>query len=130
MGLRKLLLGLLLIAGCRSASLEPGIDRLSGTWRWVSSSGGFAGTVVTPESVNYTAQLRFNGSQVTVLRNDSVKGATTFRIRGDSISYHPPLSVFAYGGGIEFQRVSVSGDTLVLNDPCCDLFTHMFVRVR
>lgn len=130
MGMRKLLLGLLLVAGCRSASLEPGIDRLGGTWRWISSSGGIAGMTVTPASVNYTAQLRFSGNQVTVLRNDSVKGSTTFRLHGDSISYQSALPVFVYGGGMEAQLLAMSGDTLVLNDPCCDLFTHVFVRVR
>jgi hypothetical protein len=131
MGLRKVLLGLLLVAGCRSASLEPGIDRLAGTWRWIASSGGIAGITVTPASVNYTAQIRFNGSHVTVLRNDSVKASTTFTIRGDSmISYQSALPVFVYGGGVDAQRLSMSGDTLVLNDPCCDLFSHLFVRVR
>lgn len=128
--MRKLLVGLLLVTGCRSASLEPGIDRLAGTWRWIESTGGIAGMKVTPASVNYTAQLRFAGSQVTVLRNDSVKGSTTFRLHGDSISYQSALPVFVYGGGMESQRLAMSGDTLVLNDPCCDLFTHMFVRVR
>jgi hypothetical protein len=130
MGLRKILLSLLLVAGCRSASLEPGIDRLSGAWRWVESTGGIAGMRVTPESVNYTAALRFTGSQVTILRNDSVKGTATFTLRGDSVTYQPALPIFVYGGGIESQRLAMSGDTLVLNDPCCDMFTHMFVRVR
>jgi hypothetical protein len=130
MGLRKLLVGLLLLGACRSASLEPGVDRLSGTWRWIESTGGIAGMRVTPESVNYTAQLRVTGRQIKVVRNDSIKATASFTIRGDSVTYQPTLSVFAYGGGIDSQRLSMSGDTLILSDPCCDLFTHMFVRVR
>src|ERR687897_3696200 len=102
MGLRTLILALLALSvGCRSASVEPAVDRLSGTWRWLESSGGIAGFRYTPASLNYNVELRFAGAQVTALRNDSVKSTSTFTIRGDDVTYHPSVSVFTFHSSID-----------------------------
>jgi hypothetical protein len=132
MGLRRLILGLLVLcSGCRSASIEPAVDRLSGTWRWIEASGGIAGFRYTPTSLNYNVELRFAGAQLTALRNDSVKSVSTVTIRGDEVTFQPPVSVFTFHSRIETQRLaSMSADTLVLSDPCCDMFSYVFVRVR
>jgi hypothetical protein len=131
MGLRKLLLVCVVLAGCRSASVEPSADRLSGTWRWIESTGGIGGFRYTPASLNYNVELRIAGNQVTAVRNDSVIATSTITLRGDEVTYHPSLSVFTFHSGIDLQRLaSMSGDTLVLSDPCCDMFTYAFVRVR
>ena len=131
MGMRKLVIGfVLLLAACRSASFEPSADRLSGTWRWVESTGGIGGFRYTPASLHYNVELRFAGGQVSALRNDSLKSTSAFTIRGDEVTYQPSLSVFTFGS-IDSQNLAhMSGDTLVLSDPCCDRFSYVFVRVR
>lgn len=129
--MKKLLFCLILVAGCRSASVAPDVDRLSGRWRWVESTGGIAGFRYTPADQNYSVELRFAGNQVTALRNDSVKTTSSFTIRGDEVTYQPSISAFTFDGGIDTQTLRVvAADTVMLSDPCCDMFSHLFVRVR
>ena len=127
---RLSLLALMLVA-CSSASVEPGIDRLEGTWQWVRSTGGIAGNTITPASEGFNVQFRFSGNQVTVLRNDSVRATSTYTVRGDELTYQPSISVFTFDGGVDTQTLTpVAADSLLLSDPCCDRYSHLFVKVR
>ena len=125
------ILVLLFLAACKSATGEGDVDRLAGTWRWISSSGGFAGSTITPATAGFNVQFRFSGNQVTVLRNDSVRGTSTYTIRGDEITYQPAISVFNFDGSVDTQSiVPLAGDTVLFSDPCCDRYSHRFVRVK
>ena len=126
------LLALVVLLACKSMTGEgDGADRLEGSWRWVSSSGGFAGNRITPATAGFNVQFRFSGNQVTVLRNDSIRGTSTYTLRGDDITYQPAISVFNFDGSVDTQRLlPLAGDTISLNDPCCDRYSHRFVRVR
>ena len=129
MGMKTIVLAALVLAGCKSASTDPGDDRLSGSYEWVRSSGGIAGFTLTPASENYRVRFSFSGNQVTAFRNDSLKATSTITVRGDEVTYQPSISVFAFDGGIDVQTIRVlPGDTIALADPCCDRFEHVFVR--
>lgn len=129
MGMKTIVLAALVLGGCKSASTDPGDDRLSGSYEWVRSSGGIAGFTLTPASENYRVRFSFSGNQVTTFRNDSLKATSTITVRGDEVTYQPSISVFVFDGGIDVQTIRVlPGDTIALADPCCDRFEHVFVR--
>lgn len=132
MGMKRRWVALLVLAtACNYAGTEPDGDSPSGDWRWVASSGGIAGTYIPASSVNYTIRYRFSGNQVTVFRNDSARATSLITVRSDEITYQPAIPGAVFGSGMDTQTFRVlPGDTLVLNDPCCDMYTHTFVRLR
>jgi hypothetical protein len=129
MGLKGVVALSVLLAACRSAGTEPTQELLGGEWEWVGSSGGIAGRSVTPASEGYTVRFAFSGNQLNIFRNDSLRTTALFTVRGDEVTYQPSISVFGFDGGIDTQTlVDLPGDTIMLNDPCCDRFSHRFVR--
>ena len=130
MGVRRWLAGALLLLGaCRSAGTDPSDNHLSGDYQWIRASGGIAGRTMTPASENYSVRFSFSGNQVSYFRNDSLKGTSMVTVRGNEVTYQPPVSAFAFHSGIDEQTFRVlPGDTLVLTDPCCDRFEYVFVR--
>jgi hypothetical protein len=129
MGMRNLVCGVLLLAACKSAGTEPAAEGPSGNFEWIRASGGIAGRTMTPSTENYGVRFSFTGNQVSVFRNDSLKGTSTVTVRNNEITYQPSISAFLFHSGIDTQSFRiVPGDTLVLTDPCCDRFEYVFVR--
>lgn len=130
MGVKRWWVALLILAAaCTYSSTGPDGDTPSGTWRWLESTGGIAGVRYTPSSEGYNVRYVFSGNQVSAFRNDSLKATSLITVRDDEITYQPSISVFVFGGGIDVQTLQViSADTIMLHDPCCDRFSHRFVR--
>lgn len=133
MGLKRWFSGslLLLLLGCQSSGTAPDAPQVSGSWRWVSSSGSIAGRTFTPATESYQVRYEFSGNQLRAFRNDSLIATSLITVTDDEITFQPSFRAFVFGYQGDTQTVEVlEGDTLVLSDPCCDLFTHRFVRVR
>ena len=82
----------------------------------------------TPESEGYSLRLEFDGNRVRAFSNNSLVGTSEVSISGDTIRYDPALSAFRFGSLAEPQTITLVGDTIVLTDPCCDLYMHRFVK--
>lgn len=111
---------------------EPVVAKLTGSWRWVKSVGGFAGHTITPATEGYSQRLNYrndgtyrwdhadtllHGGRYTVERvkpneiSDSV----------DVIHYQPEI--------INGHEFTISGDTLVINEfRTADGYESTFVR--
>ncbi len=129
MGMRRIVLPLLVIAlaACQG-SIDPELQQAQGAWDWIESSGSIAGRTFTPESEGYTLRLEFDGNRVRAFRNDSLVGTSEVSFVGDKITYSPALPAFVFSGLAEPQTITLVGDTIVLTDPCCDLYVHRFVK--
>lgn len=94
------LAALVALTGCGAGATAPEeLEELAGSWRWLNAVGGIAGQTRTPASTGETMTLRFlEGDSVELKRNGELAVAT------------------------------VSADTLILVDPCCDGFTYRFLR--
>ena len=133
-----LLAVLLAAAACSSDPTGLGEDELPealfGTWSWISSSGGIAGTTLTPETEGYTQTVTFTApNQVTMLRDGVTRGTTTFEfvplmdngsaVRSAQLLYDESLTGFPE----QWVEITETGN-LVLSDPCCDGFTSEWSR--
>jgi hypothetical protein len=120
------------VTGCGSEVTEPDVlADLLGAWVWLDASGGIAGTTRSPASEGYGLTLHFSDTGGVELLRDGVTqvrtGFTYFDGHdGDSdgtLRYDEPL--FGFESSV-FELIS--GDTLLLIDPCCDGFVRRWVR--
>ena len=123
---------LLFVAGC--SLLGTGYTsrpELLGSWMWASSTGGFAGLRLTPDSTGYTIRLTFHADGTFVWhRSDQppVTGRYRFFQCDDNwyVRYLPSDERF-----MPVQRIQIlAPDTLLLYDQCEDCFSHRFYRIR
>jgi hypothetical protein len=123
-----------LIISC-THSTSPGnggVPALYGSWQWYRTSGGFGGSVTTPESCGCTAKAVFKPEGVVqFFQNDTLAGQYPFTIVADT-SYSQQNYFLHAESGTYYpnQFINISGDTLVLTDNCADCFTHFYVRMR
>jgi len=71
---------LMAIAFLTTACTKPEKKALDGTWRWTVTTGGIAGVWFTPESEGFEAELVFNGSSFTLLKDGEKVVSGTYRI--------------------------------------------------
>ena len=132
--------------GCKTTPIEPDTepeqaetgpepvgsipDRFMGSWRWLMSCGGFAGQCFGPDSGGIAHRLNLKETgDFEVLVADTIWEAGTFSIvlenAGYMIRYEPNRGLW-YGR----HWIRLSGpDTLMLDDGCCDLFSHTYARM-
>lgn len=105
------------------------IDGYVGQWDWKSSCGGIGGWCFTPETAGYAFRLDFSQTgEFEALVDDTLRAAGTF-----SITKEDSRSVILYGVSLgewsDRHWISLNGvDTLELDDGCCDMYVHRFVR--
>ena len=129
------------MSSCRKDIHVPNskFDQLFGTWRWVSSSGGFAGTTQTAEDgKNKTLEFRKNG--ICVADDGQGRNKMEFSLsEGPTIFSTEPGALMTYKDkGLRktstlmvTQSVVFQGpDTLLLRDECYDCFGHLYVRQK
>ena len=71
------------VAFLMTACTKPEKKALTGTWRWTATTGGIAGVWFTPESEGFEAELVFNGSSFTLLKDGEKVASGTYRIDYD-----------------------------------------------
>jgi hypothetical protein len=137
----------LIVTGCSDVGTEPDVNvaLISGTWRWVRSTGGIGGTTITPTPGVITKDVYAIHGTFSRFRNDTliVSARFSFSTRDGRIlmkltdirkylgfpvsdpSY--PFGVFDWLGE---EWVTFEGDTLFLADNGYDLYSHMFLRLQ
>ena len=136
------LLASLLVASCskdKGAGMETADELasvgLKGRWTWVSTTGGFAGVTVTPESSGKTMVVEFAPEDIF---NKYVNGKKVYSSpyviqQKDSIIQFTTLALYE-GIGLGFdhqteQKIKLEQpNKLWFIDPCCDLFTFEFIK--
>jgi len=129
----------LVISACGSDPVDAGNDELTvqdlyGTWEWISSEGGIAGTIRTPVTEGFGQQVVLRDPREIELFIDGQSvGATTFTFFPPDPGDGEPRGRFEMAESLQgFQPQFVGFDiegTLMLTDPCCDRFVHRFGSV-
>jgi len=73
----------ILLALLVTACSKPEKQELSGTWRWKSTMGGFAGDTFTPESEGFEAEFVFKGGTFTFYKDGKKVTSGAYSINYD-----------------------------------------------
>ena len=100
-------------------------------WKWIRSVGGFAGQVITPESVGYSLQYNFQSDSVlTIAKNGHLQSQTRFRVKEEPAWGEGRARVLYLDNDPIRRFISFTApDTLILTDDCADCYTSTYVRV-
>jgi hypothetical protein len=105
---------------------------LVGNWNWVSTSGGIAGSLSTPETTGETRRVEFDdNSNFRYYVNDILKSDHTFKIEKSRSITGNDSALIAYSLLSPRQSIMFRGsDTLILFDECFDCYEHYFIRIK
>ena len=145
---------LLALSMLMTACNKPEMHELAGTWRWTSTTGGFAGVFYTPESEGFEAEIVFKNGMITFYKDGKKITSGCYQVKYDvdetiytNDTYHVWFSLRipeaqckkiseATNGIISPVIFSVAtlghneaeGETLSLCDNCYDGFCLSFVK--
>lgn len=105
---------------------------LKGQWRWVSSGGGIAGEVLTPQTEGHSAKLVFDGKQATFFKNNKQVGNSKYQLQKRVSIYFEEKKDFIVYDKKRMPDVIVYlvTDTLVLGDNLFDGYTSVYIRSK
>ena len=130
---KTILLSLLavLLFGCGKINTPNAeAEKLFGKWRFVSSSGGFAGTGNTSYSSNDVYEYKENGTFSHFEGNQLIDQSSFSLQLGPSITSQTDQLLIHYGGVSQqmTQSCQIHHDTLMLSDEVFDGFQYVFVK--
>jgi hypothetical protein len=105
---------------------------LIGNWNWLSTSGGFAGSLSTPKTTGETRRVEFDdNSNFRYYVNDILKSDHTFKIEKSKSITGDDNALIAYNLLGSRQSIIFQGpDTLILFDECYDCYEHIYTRIK
>lgn len=112
-----------------SGGVDP--EKIYGKWNWVNSTGGFAGTTITPKLAGYSEWVEYKRDKsVYYYRNDTLKNQAKYAVaKGYSIFYEKPACIIKYTpDAIDQVIIKATKDTLILADNVNDGFTILYVK--
>ena len=130
---KTILLSLLavLLFGCGKINTPNAeAEKIFGTWRFVSSSGGFAGTGNSSYSSNDVYEYKENGTFSHFEGNQLIDQSSFSLQLGPSITSQTDQLLIHYGGVSQqmTQSCQIHHDTLMLSDEVFDGFQYVFVK--
>jgi hypothetical protein len=107
-------------------------EALIGKWSWLYSSGGFAGTTVTPQSTGEIKMIEFDrDNNYRLYINDILIKETKYKVeKGKTITSQDSVPILQNTFGFRQSISFKTSDTLILFDECYDCFEHRFQRVK
>ncbi|MEN9422445.1 MAG: hypothetical protein RLZZ107_1926 [Bacteroidota bacterium] len=103
-------------------------EKIFGKWRFVSSSGGFAGTGNTSYSSNDLYEYKENGTFSHYEGNQLIDQSSFSLQLGTSITGQTNQLMIHYGVVGYQQSFQINNDTLFLSDEVYDGFQYVFVK--
>ena len=98
------------------------------SWLWVSSSGGFAGTIETPASTGNEVVIEFTAKTFKRYVNGSLDEDLRYKVKLEESIFSTELEeVVTFSNGWR-QSYLINGDTLFLSDECFDCYGHVYIR--
>lgn len=100
-----------------------------GTWKWVLTTGGFAGIHETPASTGNSMTLILNADSTLSLVENGHTTTGTYRTGKDSLSVRGTVyDTIGISTGLGAFIYSHNMDSLFLVAYCCDRFNYVFVK--
>lgn len=120
-----------ILLGC-SEKVDLSQPDLIGKWKWIQTTGGFAGVNITPETEGFTRTLVFSeDGHYKFIKNDSVTEEGTYEIIKKKNTIAGEAFVISYSGGRLLEEIIVQqNDTLNLQQNVIDGFRNKYTRVK
>lgn len=119
------------MGGCTYSDEKEIDNAILGSWKWVNSSGGFAGTTDTPESTGESRRVVFeeNGG-VAFYENGEISIQSTFTcgLEKTIIAKEKHPVVYIEGSFMYAYSFSSTG-RLILYDNMIDGYTHIYEKI-
>ena len=137
-----LLLLIALLCACDDPT-GPRTTLGAGSYDWISSTGGVTGSEITPDDLGFDVRLQFlttvEGAAVRVYHDEELVAESRYTLEPDPQHLGPRpmyrLTLLPSPGVFPFalegpRRVEIVGaNELLFQDPCCDGYTHRFIRL-
>jgi len=120
-----------LLISCNHEVISPASENsLNGKWNWISSSGGFAGHTITPETEKKTVVLEISNSAVKKYENGNLVFEYTFTIQTHSSIFGGDRKmIIPENDGIK-QSFEIAGGKLSLSEECADCYQSKYERIK
>ncbi|MEO8532119.1 MAG: hypothetical protein ABI441_00140 [Flavobacterium sp.] len=104
-------------------------NSLNGKWNWISSTGGFIGSTVTPASEKKTMTIEISNSTIKRYENGKLLSENTFSIKTGNSIYGDNKKMIVVEN-LPNQSFEVKDNKLYLNDECNDCYQSEYVRIK
>lgn len=107
-------------------------NSLTGEWQWTMSTGGLAGTTITPTSAGYERKLVLTSDfKYARYKNSTLEKSGTFEIvKAKSIYKTELVDFIKYDDGVMSVIQNVTTDELSLADNFNDGFGETYKRIK
>lgn len=119
-----------LLMSCDGKPTET-VNPIVGSWRWVQSCGGIAGTCIYSDSVDYSNFLSFeNNGNFSEHSSDSLIFAGKYRIvRKEVLGADTSDVIVIDDYPFELEIIYIRNDSMSLNEICADCFVSIYVKL-
>jgi hypothetical protein len=117
---------------------QTNAKKLIGKWRWIETSGGFAGAISTPESEGKTIKIEFTSKGIhNEYEDKKLVYSRPYRVEKAPAGNGESTEWILHGSKKDMRQQKMSEnfefrgkDTLVLSPRCPDCFVRVFVRIK
>ncbi|MEO6173830.1 MAG: hypothetical protein ABIP27_01655 [Flavobacterium circumlabens] len=102
---------------------------LNGKWNWVSSTGGFIGSTLTPASEKKTMTIEISNSTIKKYENGNLLSENTFSIKTQNSIYGDNKKMIVIEN-MPSQSFEIKDNKLYLNDECHDCYQSEYIRIK
>ena len=100
---------------------------IDGEWIWVSSSGSFAGVIITPETENESRRLIITSTTYQEYHGNDLVIDTDYEfVESDELLGFTNENLVLKLGTGNWLAVIDQGETLLLREPCFDCWDHVY----
>ncbi|MBS1601384.1 MAG: hypothetical protein JST42_01865 [Bacteroidetes bacterium] len=123
-----LFLMMVVVACSKHSAPTSAKNSIIGRWRLVKAVGGFAGTTIYPPKDSVCIFSLNSDSTWQTMTNARTTGSGTFASIFNPGGPANPLPTLVFTPPHLYYQYTVTSDTLVMHDPCCDLYVRTYVR--
>ena len=118
------------LLSCSSSNMVASSENsLNGKWDWISSTGGFIGSTLTPASEKKTMTIEISNSTIKRYENGNLLSENTFEIKTQNSIYGDNKKMIVIEDRPS-QSFEIKDNKLYLNDECNDCYQSEYVRIK
>ncbi|MVZ66101.1 hypothetical protein GQF61_09550 [Sphingobacterium sp. DK4209] len=120
---------LITIISCGTSANGPKKPKIEGNWRWIKSTGGYAGRTTTPESTNKELHLQITKDSIFSYENGELQSARPYHLQlGKAIESQK--MEWLIESGVHKTSIYRRDSVLIMNQQCYDCFSQTYVKMK